>query len=196
MTAFDERYWNKRYLTNDISWDIGAVSTPLATYIDQLENKQQAILLPGGGNSYEAVYLLDKGFTNVTVADISAVVCENLKEKYAAYASKGLTIIHADFFELTYHFDLVLEQTFFCALDPSLRKEYVEQMYDLLQPKGKLAGVLFNRSFEGGPPFSGNEEEYRGLFSERFIINTMETCYNSIIQRAGTELFINLSARP
>lgn len=191
----DEQYWNKRYLTNDTGWDIGAPSAPLAAYIDQLTDKKQAILIPGGGNSYEAGYLLQNGFINVTVADISAVVCDNLKQQYAQYVNNGLTVIHADFFDLTYNFDLVLEQTFFCALDPSLRRDYADQMYELLEPKGKLAGVLFNRDFEGGPPFGGNVAEYRELFAEKFTINTMEPCYNSIAPRAGNEVFINLSVR-
>jgi hypothetical protein len=43
-------YWEERYLKNEIGWDIGAVSTPLKEYIDQLTNKACRILIPGAGN--------------------------------------------------------------------------------------------------------------------------------------------------
>ncbi|MCS7037470.1 MAG: SAM-dependent methyltransferase, partial [Saprospiraceae bacterium] len=55
-----------------------------------------------------------------------------------------------------------------------------------------LAGVLFDRDFEGGPPFGGHAEEYRALFEPLFRIHTLEPCYNSIPPRAGAEVFIIL----
>ena len=62
-------------------------------------------------------------------------------------------------------------------------------MHDLLAPGGKLVGVLFNRSFDGGPPFGGDKEEYTDLFSTWFPELKMELCYNSIPPRRDTELF-------
>lgn len=188
----DETYWSGRYNNDTAAWDIGIISTPLKEYIDQLTDKNIAILIPGCGNSYEAEYLLQKGFLNITLIDISAVLCKNLKQKLQPYLSSGLKIICADFFELQGQYDLIIEQTFFCALDPSLRKAYADKMYQLLKPGGKLAGVLFNRQFEGGRPFGGDENEYRELFQQQFDIAIMEECYNSIAPRKGAELFIKL----
>ena len=88
---------------------------------------------------------------------------------------------------------MIIEQTFFCALNPALRKDYVDRMYELLKPGGKLVGVLFNRSFEGGPPFGGSKEEYKELFDEKFVIKKMEDCYNSIEPRKDAEVFIILA---
>ena len=89
-------------------------------------------------------------------------------------------------------YDLVLEQTFFCALDPSRRGEYVRHMHSLIRPGGHLAGVLFNRSFDReGPPFGGSEAEYRELFAPYFDFKTLQPCYNSHPARQGAELFIN-----
>ena len=68
----------------------------------------------------------------------------------------------------------------------------MKKMYQLLNPGGRLVGVLFNRSFEGGPPFGGNLEEYEELFKEKFEIVKLEPCYNSIQPREGTEVFINV----
>ena len=79
--GLDERYWDNRYKQNDIGWDIGYVSTPLRTYIDQLTNKGLNILIPGGGTSYEAEYLYSKGFKNTHVIDLSATALSNLKAR-------------------------------------------------------------------------------------------------------------------
>ena len=187
---FDAGYWDSRYNKSETGWDIGSVSEPLKAYIDQLPDKDISILIPGCGNAYEAAYLLQQGFTNVTLIDISTVLVMAIKEKFAAYIGKQLDVIEGDFFKLGKQFDLVLEQTFFCALHPSLREAYVQKMADIVKPGGKLAGVLFNRDFEGGPPFGGHKEEYLALFSDKFIVKTMETCYNSIEPRRGNELFV------
>ena len=85
-----------------------------------------------------------------------------------------------------------VEQTFFCALNPAERPAYAKKMSELLVPGGKVAGVLFDAEFEGGPPFGGNREEYSRYFVPFFKIKTLERCYNSIKPRAGRELFMIL----
>ncbi|MBL0884589.1 MAG: methyltransferase domain-containing protein, partial [Chitinophagaceae bacterium] len=171
---------------------IGTVSTPLKEYINQLSDKHISILIPGGGNSYEALYLLEQGFTDITVIDLAPSVTEKLRLQTDTYKS-NIKIITGDFFELTGSYDLILEQTFFCAIDPTLRGNYVTKMSEILKPHGKLVGVLFNRSFESGPPFGGSEKEYRTLFASTFQHIRMEPCYNSIPPRSGSELFVIMS---
>ncbi|MEM9982653.1 MAG: SAM-dependent methyltransferase, partial [Bacteroidota bacterium] len=61
----NENYWESRYQHQQTGWDIGYISTPLKTYVDQLTEKNIRILIPGGGNGYEAAYLLEKGFPHV-----------------------------------------------------------------------------------------------------------------------------------
>ena len=188
----DKNYWDKRYDDQTASWDIGKPSRPLKEYIDQITNKDIAVLIPGCGNAHEAEYLLQVGFTNITLIDISPVLVSAIEQKLAAYIGKQLHVICDDFFNLQQKFDLILEQTFFCALDTLLRKDYAAKMYEVLKPGGKLVGVLFNRSFDESPPFGGNKEEYEKLFSEKFQVKTMEQCYNSIEKRNGNELFVIL----
>lgn len=191
----DAQYWNSRYQQQQTGWDIGYPSTPLATYIDQISNKNIAILIPGCGNAYEAKYLMDKGFTNVTLVDIAPTVVATLQNELTMYLPHGLQIIEADFFTLKGSYDLIVEQTFFCAIDPILRPQYVKQMHALLNDKGKIAGVLFDKKFEVGPPFGGSILEYEALFTPYFHIKTMAACYNSIPPRVGAELFVILEKK-
>ncbi|PIF00595.1 MAG: SAM-dependent methyltransferase [Maribacter sp.] len=185
----NKTYWNNRYNDNKVGWDIGYVSPPLKAYIDQLTDKETKILIPGAGNGHEAEYLFSKGFTNTHVIDIAARPLKNLKERVPSFPDNQL--VHTDFFDFKPSgFDLILEQTFFCALDPSLRKAYASKMHDLLKAKGKLAGLLFDAPFSSdGPPFGGNREGYRAIFDGIFSIKVLETAYNSIEPRKGNELF-------
>jgi SAM-dependent methyltransferase len=188
----NEQFWNARWQNHQTGWDLGQASPPITTYIDQLTDKDISILIPGCGNAYEAAYLLEKCFTNVTLIDIAQYPVTILCDRFKPESDPRIRIIHGDFFEHEGRYDLILEQTFFCALDPSLRPAYVTKMSSLLKPGGKIAGVLFNRDFEGGPPFGGHIEEYRERFAPCFQIKTMEPCYNSIDPRAGSEAFILL----
>lgn len=186
-----EKFWSNKYKSGKMGWDIGHISTPIKEYIDQLSNKNLKILIPGGGNSYEAEYLFEKGFFRVFVADISKIPLENLAQRIPDFPKSNL--LHTDFFELQETFDLILEQTFFCALNPNLRTKYVAKMNQLLVPGGKLVGLLFQIPLhEDKPPFGGNKANYQALFQEYFKIQTMKTAYNSIPPRAGNELFIKL----
>lgn len=184
----DANYWNNQYLSNTVGWDLGEVSPPIKNYIDNLQNKGASILIPGCGNTYEAEYLLQQGFINITVIDIAPILVENLQKKFAN--NSNIKIILGDFFEHIGKYDIIIEQTFFCALPPTFRQQYVYKMHQLLNPNGLLVGLLFNRNFEKSPPFGGSKQEYEKLFKDAFIFKQIEICNNSATPRKDTELFI------
>lgn len=189
-----EKAWDNRYLNNDIGWDLGEISMPLKEYFDQIENKEIKILIPGGGNSYEAEYLHNLGFKNVFVVDLSKTALDNIKQRVPSFPTSQL--IHGDFFDIKNSFDLIVEQTFFCALNPSLRAKYVLKMHQLLKNDGKLVGLMFNVPlYENRPPFGGYKTEYLNLFRPYFTVLKMEKCYNSVKSRAGKELFVQLQKK-
>ncbi len=184
----NKNYWSHRYQNEKTAWDIGYASPPLTTYFDQLTNLDLKILIPGCGNAYEAEYLHNKGFKNVFILDITNEALNKFKERLPSFPSGNL--ICTDFFEYHNTFDLIIEQTFFCALHPTQRNNYINKTKDLLTKKGKLVGLLFDIEFNAtGPPFGGNLKNYKSLFTDYFNILTLEKCYNSIDQRKGNELF-------
>ena len=191
----NDDFWDNRYKNNDVGWDLGEISPPLKAYIDQLTDKSIMILIPGGGNSYEAEYLFNQGFKNVCVVDISLTALSNIKSRVPYFPSEQL--LHNNFFDLDMTFDLILEQTFFCAIEPSLRNEYVIKMNELLSNNGKLTGVLFNVPlYTDHPPFGGFKSEYLKRFESCFNIALMEAAYNSHESRVDKELFFILEKKP
>jgi methyl halide transferase len=198
-TKQTKTYWTERYQNQSIGWDIGSPSEPLKVYIDQLTNKNISILIPGAGNAYEAEYLIAQGFTQVFVMDISAIPLQNFKSRNPKFPKEQL--LEANFFEHTGHYDLILEQTFFCSFEPTKenRNLYGKKMAQLLKPNGKLVGVWFNIPLIEGNmdkrPFGGSKTEYLNYLIPYFTVKTFETCYNSIKPRAEQELFGVFSKR-
>lgn len=187
-------YWEERWQNNETRWDIGYASPTIIRYAEQLDNKDLRILIPGAGRSHEAIYLHQNGFSNVFVCDWAATAFSYLRQSTPDFPESHLIV--GNFFDLNLSFDLLLEQTFFCAIDPALRPEYVEQAARLLQPNGKLAGLLFNRDFpERNPPYGGNQAEYEQLFRSHFNILQLEASQHSIPSRLGAELFIELKVK-
>ena len=186
-----EDYWNNCYQNNDTRWDLGKISPPIEAYISQLTNKELSILIPGGGNSHEAEYLLNNGFKNVFVVDISPFAISNIKKRVPNLPISQL--FNEDFFNLNGAFDLIIEQTFFCAIDKNLRPAYAKKMAELLHSGGKLVGLLFDAPLnEDHPPYGGDKKEYISYFEPYFDIEIMDPCYNSIEPRSGREIWVNM----
>ncbi|WP_151085697.1 methyltransferase [Hymenobacter baengnokdamensis] len=194
--AFDAAYWQARYTTaGRDGWDARHATPPLRAYFDQLAvNQQPRILIPGAGRAYEAEYLHRLGFRHVVVADFAPEPLAALAARVPDFPKENLW--QADFFALdpADKFDLIIEQTFFCALNPTLRPAYARQCAALLRPGGKLAGLLFDTDFPNAaePPFGGSRAEYAAYFKPYFEFIHFETAYNSLPARAGRELFICL----
>lgn len=187
----NESYWDNRYRNNDSRWDLGTISTPIKNYLDQLENKDLKILIPGAGNGHEAEYAFNKGFKNLYLVDLSETALGNFQKRVPYFPKNHL--LHQNFFELKDTFDIILEQTFFCAIDPALRSKYAAHASKLLAPNGKLVGLLFDAPLnEDTPPFGGNKAEYLTYFSPHFSLIKMDACYNSVESRVGRELFVHI----
>jgi len=190
VVQMDKKYWQIRWEKQETGWDIGYPAPAITKFIDGIVDKNLATLIPGCGNAYEAEYLVQQGFTNITLIDIAPMAVNQLKQKFIN--NSHITILLEDFFEHKGSYDLVLEQTFFCAIPPFKRKDYVVKMHEILNENGRIVGVLFDKQFNNSfPPFGGCPCEYRPIFENHFVIKTMEPCYNSIFPRQGSEVFIH-----
>ena len=184
-------FWNDKYVKSETGWDVGKITTPLKEYFDQLNNKKIKILIPGCGNAYEAEYLFKNNFLSTFLLDYSDQALRNFKRRVPAFSKSQL--LNKDFFDGHGKYDLIIEQTFFCAIDKNRRSDYFSQMNNLLKANGKLVGLLFNDALnEDKPPFGGSESEYRKYLDPYFNIKVFEKAYNSIESRKGRELFMIL----
>jgi len=189
MMNLDQTYWNRQYQNNRTGWDMGYPSPPLVEYIDQLEDKNIRILVPGAGNAWEVEYLWKKGFKQTYLLDFSKEAINNFRKRFPKFPKNQ--ILEENFFDHQNQYHLILEQTFFTSLLPAQRENYVHKMYELLEVGGKLVGVVFNHEFNfDAPPFGARPEVYRKLLESHFHLKKFETAYNSIKPRKGREHFL------
>jgi SAM-dependent methyltransferase len=189
-------YWDARYVNGETGWDLGSPSPAFMDFFSSISNKEMAVLIPGCGNAHEAAWLMESGFAQVTVLDIAPSAIHSLRARFHAVEGKQLTIVQADFFEWEGQYDLIFEQTFFCALHPDKRPAYVRQMHKLLRPNGLLIGLLFNRSFDASPPYGGSIDEYQALFEPYFNKVQLLPTSMSVQPRQGTELWMEWQKKP
>lgn len=190
MKELNANSWNQRYLEENTPWDIGTAAPALVHFLKSLD-KDCRILIPGAGKSHEAIYLHQQGFTAVYVCDWAEQAFDHLKTQCPDFPKDHLLV--ADFFDLSIEVDLLLEQTFFCAIDPALRKAYMEKAHQLLAKEGRLAGLFWAQPFPfDGPPFGGTQEEYLTYFPGIFEVLQLAISPDSIGPRKDRELFIEL----
>lgn len=191
MKLRSDEYWDQRYRDDRIGWDLGGPSTPLKAYLDQLDSKDIRLLIPAGGNNYDAEYAFQIGIKEVHVIDVSQTALDSFMARCPDFPKDN--VHHGNFFDHPGSYDLILEQTFFCAINYELRSKYASKIYELLTKGGTLAGLWFDFPFTkstDNPPLGGSLNEYLAYFEPYFEIKTFSRCYNSANEdRSGKELF-------
>lgn len=188
---YGQYFWSTLYRTGDTRFDKGRVAPPIARMARDGDLPRGRILVPGAGRGHDALALAQLGFMT-TAVDLAPEACEAAVAE-ARTLGVPLEVRCEDALVETLRarrgqFDAIVEHTFFCAIDPALRPEYVEACADLLRPGGVLAGLFFVLGRPGGPPFDVTETEIRGLFGTRFALERLRPAPDSFPERLGREL--------
>ena len=194
ITSSMPEYWENFYKSGDMGWDLGE-PTPIFDNWIASETDPLSICIFGAGNGWDAISFAEKGH-NVTAVDFAESAIKNM-DAYAQKRGVQINLIHSDLFDLdklfTHTFDVVLEYTCFCAIDPERRLDYVRITKQILRTNGKLVGIFFpidKDLNDGGPPFGVDIDSTISLFSKYFTIDTKEIPNLSIKRRNDREVFI------
>ncbi|MBC8312308.1 MAG: methyltransferase domain-containing protein [Candidatus Marinimicrobia bacterium] len=189
-------YWENSYKSGEMGWDVGC-PTPIFTNWINAQTNPLSICILGAGNGWDALHFAEKGH-RVTAVDFAESAVLNMK---ASAEKRGLKldIIHADIFDLdklfTNTFDIILEYTCFCAIDPAQRDDYIRIVNHLLNPSGKFVGLLFPIDKElndDGPPYGVDINTTLESFAKYFTLVKKEMPTLSIERRKGREIFVIL----
>lgn len=97
MEPFDKKaHWENIYQTKqlvEVSWYQPKPVTALGYIAKANLPKDAAIIDMGGGDSFLADYLLEEGYTDITVLDIAEAAIERAKARLAANAAKVQWIV-------------------------------------------------------------------------------------------------------
>jgi SAM-dependent methyltransferase len=181
--------WEHRYQEGTTRWDLGQ---PAPVFVDMFQSsaapKPGTVAVLGAGRGHDARLFAQHRF-DVTAVDFapSAVAAMAHEAKLTGISLRPLQRNIFDLVpEFEGQFDYVVEHTCFCAIDPSLRRDYVDLVARLLKPQGELLAVFFTHSRGGGPPYGATPEEIQALFKPRFSINLVPVV-NSVPSRQGEE---------
>ena len=187
------KFWEDIYLEDDAGWDLKGI-TPV---FDSISNEliPGKVCIVGCGRGYDAIMIAQKGF-EVTAVDFAPSAINAVKN-LAFDVDVKVNIVEADIFSLTHEhmntYDFIIEQTCFCAIHPSRRKEYEELVRSILKPGGKLIGLWFpldKKLDEGGPPWGTSIDEVKSVFNIGWEVEKEEFQDLSIEPRKGREKLI------
>ncbi len=195
----ESKYWNQLYVTGEAGWDKGVCSPPIARLLREgIAAHSARLAVIGAGRGHEAIEAARLGY-RVSAIDFAAEAAKAAADGATA-ANVQVEVLQEDLFGLWKrrpgHYDAVVEQTCFCAIEVSRRPEYVDAVHALLKPGGVLFGLFYAHGRPGGPPFDTTEEEVRSVFAPKFEIERLVIAKDSFENRAGKELEAVFRSKP
>jgi len=143
-------FWDERFERDFTPWDLKGVPQALRAFVAR-DGAARTVLIPGCGNGYELVCMLDAGW-NATAIDFSPVAVSRARGVVGSWAAQ---VVEADFFnwQPPRPLDLIYERAFLCAMPPAMWSRVAARWAQLLAPGGQLAGFFFFGTSPKGPPF-------------------------------------------
>lgn len=195
LPVSDAERWEQRYHSGGDGWELWRPAPPLQRYLEEhpLTLPLRALVI-GAGRGHEARLLARLG-ADVTALDFAATAVAEC-QRLARAEGLTMTVRQADLFDLPGSdadagaYDLLLEHTCFCAIDPARRDEYVATVAALLRPGGRLLGLFYCHGDPGGPPYGATPAEIDGRFAPRFTTLHREVPPDSVATRASQELLV------
>ena len=179
----NKEHWDEVYATKkvtEVSWYEPMPEVSLKCIADCELPKDAAVIDVGGGDSFLAEFLIGKGFTDITVLDISQNAIERAKKRLVEKADE-INWIVADVVSFTSQkkFKLWHDRAAFHFLTTDVEvQQYVQTIKDSVAPGGF---VILGTFSENGP------DKCSGLPIRKYSIGQM--------QKLFSEGFISMSCK-
>ncbi|MBC8746844.1 MULTISPECIES: methyltransferase domain-containing protein [Paraburkholderia] len=185
-------FWDERFERHFTPWDQAGVPSAFRAFAER--HRHAAVLIPGCGSAYEAVWLARQG-NPVRAIDFSPAAVAAAREQLGAQHAS--LVEQADFFTYIPPFApaWIYERAFFCALPPARHADYAQRMAALLPAGALLAGLFFIGATPKGPPFGVERGELDALLTPHFELIEDEAVDDSIAVFAGRERWLTWRRR-
>ncbi|MGB8415925.1 methyltransferase domain-containing protein [Paraburkholderia sp.] len=185
-------FWDERFEHHFTPWDQAGVPAAFQSFAER--HRDAAVLIPGCGSAYEALWLAQQG-NPVRAIDFSPAAVAAAREQLGA--QHGQWVEQADFFAYTPPFTpaWIYERAFLCALPLARRADYARRMAELLPDGALLAGFFFIGATPKGPPFGIERTELDALLTPYFDLIEDEAVHDSIAVFAGRERWMTWRRR-
>ena len=185
-------FWDERFERHFMPWDQAGVPSAFQSFAAR--HSGAAVLIPGCGSAYEALWLAGQG-NPVRAIDFSPAAVAAAREQLGAQHAQ--LVEQADFFAYEPPFTpaWIYERAFLCALPLARRADYAQRMAALLPEGALLAGFYFIGATPKGPPFGIERAELDALLSPSFDLIEDEAVTDSIAVFAGRERWMTWRRR-
>lgn len=193
----ESSFWEDLYKKDQTGWEMNQPSPVFVDMLPRLKMPRSRILVLGCGSAQDAAYFAREGH-RVTAVDFSPTAIKKAKAQFGHI--ENLTFQIADAFALPASFrgsfDMIVEHTFYCAIDPNRRDELIKTWRQCLTDQGQVIGVFFAMERKFAPPFGGTEWELRQRLKDHFQFLFWGRWHQSIDGRYGKELFVLAHKKP
>ena len=199
MDNLTAQAWEDRYQSSGDRWNLGFPAPPFVSLLASNNAPQPGKLaVIGCGKGHDAFFFAESGFEVVGFDFAPSAIAEatataKVREIPALFLQRDIFTLDKEFAS---SFDYVLEHTCFCAIDPSLRSQYVEVVKSLLRPGGKLIALFYTHNRPDGPPFGIKPQEVLDYFAADFETILFQKAKDSIERRQGNEHLAIFQLKP
>lgn len=175
VTTTKKSHWENIYQNKsleEVSWYQPTPETSLSFFEEHSVPKDAKIIDIGGGDSFLVDHLLKKGYTDITVLDISSKAIERAKERLGEKAT-AVTWIVADAanFKPDHQYDVWHDRAAFHFLtNPDEIANYIKTAAHAINPGGILIMGTFS---EEGPT------KCSGIEIKQYSAASLEACFTS-----------------
>lgn len=178
-------FWQQRWQDNNIGFHQADVNPLLLQFMPTLNLKPGAkIFVPFCGATVDMAYLVQQGY-QIIGSEISELACEQFfaeqnreyqlieQDGFKIYQSENIQLYCGDHYQLQPEWfgDVcaVYDRAALIAVEPTLRKKYVEKLQQLIPGYvGLLVTVNYADNGKSGPPFSISAQQAKRLFAPMY----------------------------
>lgn len=194
-------FWESTYREQKDGWEMKecspVVQKEFGKFIEAhpLIGEECAVL--GAGRGHEAAWIAERSKMKVVAIDFAESA---EREFHRVYPRSKVRFVVEDVFNYLASspekLGLIVEHTFFCAIDPEVRAKYFQAVCRALKPGGTLMGIFWMRPSRNGPPFGLTQWELRELSTSHSLdIVDWHLSRDSWKSRMGQEYFVLLRKR-
>ena len=167
----ESAYWESHYQKGETPWDKGEASPGLLDFFEnQPDLMKGSVCIPGCGMGHDVRAWAKHGF-QATGMDIAPSAVRGANQIVTEH-ELSCKILEQDFLspKRKLRFQWVFEHTFYCAIHPSQRHDYLKALTEWLEPEGQFLAVHYLIDDVDGPPFGTTRQEVLERFGSHFSL--------------------------
>ncbi len=183
LRAVQYSFWESRWSSGQIGFHLDRPNPALLAHWADVADSGGSVLVPLCGKSHDLQWLAERGHTVRGVEFVRSAAEEYFEERglephittagdVSRFDAARLEFYVADFFALTpasvTPSDFIYDRAALVAIEPSRRRQYIEQLHALSRRGARLLLVNFVHDIGSGPPHSIEvaelEEHCHGVF--------------------------------